>query len=209
MPRPPAEPAGGATRIVGHQDSGRHGGRGDLGRALTRAGPSGFVRPWPAQRGRPRLSPSSAGAPRKVDALLHKAWTAVDPSSDAGTAGGICQRQVLHALARFHGRDLVTWAERARLVAPPGSPPAVEAQAIEGLGAMGRYDGGGTQLPERERCAPAGRPAHAPGHGKGLAAPRHGRRRIRQGQPCRSRSHRVRPRIAAYLAVGTGLAGQG
>jgi DNA-binding CsgD family transcriptional regulator len=81
------------------------------------------------------------GRPAQADALLHKAWTAVDPGSDAGTAGGICQRQVLHALARFHGRDLVTWAGRARQLAPPGSPPAVEAQAIEGLGwaAMGRY----------------------------------------------------------------------
>ncbi|WP_427130481.1 AAA family ATPase [Pseudarthrobacter sp. S9] len=97
------------------------------------------------------------GRPAQADALLHKAWTAVDPSSDPGTAGGICQRQVLHALARFHGRDLVTWAERARGLAPPGSPPAVEAQAIEGLGlgAMGRYDEAelsyqaADQLPER------------------------------------------------------------
>ncbi|BCW72000.1 LuxR family transcriptional regulator [Arthrobacter sp. NicSoilB8] len=82
------------------------------------------------------------GRPAQADALLHKAWTAVDPSTDAATAGGICQRQVLHALARFHGRDLVTWAGRARRLASAGSPPAVEAQAIEGLGlgAIGRYD---------------------------------------------------------------------
>lgn len=82
------------------------------------------------------------GRPAQAEALLHKAWTAVDPSTDAATASGICQRQVLHALARFHGRDLVTWAGRAKRLASPGSPPAVEAQAIEGLGlgAMGRYD---------------------------------------------------------------------
>jgi DNA-binding CsgD family transcriptional regulator len=81
------------------------------------------------------------GRPMQADALLRKAWTSVDPATDPGTAGQICQRQVLHALARFNGRDLVTWAVRARLTAPPNSPPAFEAQAIEGLGlgAMGRY----------------------------------------------------------------------
>jgi DNA-binding CsgD family transcriptional regulator len=82
------------------------------------------------------------GRPAQADALLQKAWTAVDPATDPGTAAGICQRQVLHALAGFHGRDLVTWAERAKRLAPPGSPAAVEAQAIEGLGLgfMGLYD---------------------------------------------------------------------
>jgi DNA-binding CsgD family transcriptional regulator len=81
------------------------------------------------------------GRPAQADALLQKAWANVDPATEAGTAGRICQRQVLHALARFHGRDLVSWAERARHLAAPGSPPAVEAQAIEGLGlgVMGRY----------------------------------------------------------------------
>jgi DNA-binding CsgD family transcriptional regulator len=82
------------------------------------------------------------GRPAQADALLQKAWTAVDPGTAPDTAAGICQRQVLHALARFHGRDLVMWAERARRLAAPGSPPAVEALAIEGLGlgAMGRID---------------------------------------------------------------------
>lgn len=81
------------------------------------------------------------GRPMQADAMLRKAWASVDPATDAGTAGQICQRQVLHALARFNARDLVTWAVRARLTAPPDSPPAFEAQAIEGLGlgAMGRY----------------------------------------------------------------------
>jgi DNA-binding CsgD family transcriptional regulator len=82
------------------------------------------------------------GRPAQADAMLQKAWTAVDRATDPGTAAGICQRQVLHALARFNGRDLVTWAERAKRLAPSGSPAAVEAQAIEGLGLgfMGRYD---------------------------------------------------------------------
>lgn len=81
------------------------------------------------------------GRPAQADALLHKAWTAVDTATDPGAAAGICQRQVLHALARLNGRDLVMWAERAKRLAPPGSPAAVEAQAIEGLGLgfVGRY----------------------------------------------------------------------
>ncbi len=81
------------------------------------------------------------GRPAQADALLHKAWTAVDPATDSGTAAGICQRQVLHALARVNGRDLLTWAGRAKRLAAPGSPAAVEAQAIEGLGLgyLGRY----------------------------------------------------------------------
>lgn len=81
------------------------------------------------------------GRPMQADAMLRKAWTSVDPATDPATAGQICQRQVLHALARFNARDLVTWAGRARLTAPRNSPPAFEAQAIEGLGlgAMGRY----------------------------------------------------------------------
>lgn len=81
------------------------------------------------------------GRPMQAEAMLRKAWTSVDPATDPGTAGQICQRQVLHALARFNARDLLTWVGRARLTAPPDSPPAFEAQAIEGLGlgAMGRY----------------------------------------------------------------------
>jgi DNA-binding CsgD family transcriptional regulator len=93
------------------------------------------------------------GRPAQADAFLHKAWTAVDPATDPGTAAGICQRQVLHALARLNGRDLVTWAERAKRLAPPGSPAAVEAQAIEGLGLgfMGRYDEAGQSYRDADR----------------------------------------------------------
>lgn len=81
------------------------------------------------------------GRPAEADALLEKAWKSVDPATDPGTAAQICQRQVLHSLARFDGRELVTWAVRARSIAPAGSPAAIEARAIEGLGlgAMGRF----------------------------------------------------------------------
>lgn len=81
------------------------------------------------------------GRPAEADALLEKAWQSVDPATDSGTAAQICQRQVLHSLARFDGRELVTWAVRARSTAPTNSPAAIEARAIEGLGlgAMGRF----------------------------------------------------------------------
>lgn len=83
-----------------------------------------------------------SGRPAEAERLLQKAWRSVDPATDPGTAGQICQRQVLHSLARFDGRELVTWAARARSIAPASSPAAIEARAIEGLGlgAMGRYD---------------------------------------------------------------------
>ncbi|MCX2746852.1 hypothetical protein OOZ51_03370 [Arthrobacter sp. MI7-26] len=80
------------------------------------------------------------GNPSQADDLLIKAWSAVDPSSDPVTAAGVCQRQVLHALGRFNGRELVLWAGRALELAQPGSLPAVESQAILGLGAMGRFE---------------------------------------------------------------------
>ena len=46
----------------------------------------------------------------------------------------ICQRWVLHSLGRTRGADLVDWADRAIDLAPAGSPAAVEAAAIRGLG---------------------------------------------------------------------------
>lgn len=109
------------------------------------------------------------GRPAQAEALLQKAWTAVDPASGAGTAGSICQRQVLHALARFHGKDLVMWAERARRHSPPGSPPAVEAQAIEGLGlgAMGRYAEADQSYRDADRFPEAGAQRQRTDMGKG------------------------------------------
>lgn len=109
------------------------------------------------------------GRPAQADALLQKAWTGVDPTTDPGTAGSICQRQVLHALSRVHGRDLVTWARRARRVAPPGSPAAVEAQAIEGLGLgfIGRYAEAERQYLEASRQPEPGAQQHRLEMGKG------------------------------------------
>lgn len=117
-------------------------GAGDLGRALTALDTLDSFAPGPHSDAVRGYLAILRGRPAQADALLQKAWAAVDPATDPETAAGICQRQVLHALARFHGRDLVMWAERARQLAPPDSPAAVEARAIEGLGfgAMGRHD---------------------------------------------------------------------
>ncbi len=117
-------------------------GAGDLARALTALDTLDSFAPGPLSDAVRGYLAILRGRPAQADALLHKAWTAVDPATAPDTAAGICQRQVLHALARFHGRDLVMWAERARRLGAPDSPAAVEARAIEGLGlgAMGRID---------------------------------------------------------------------
>jgi DNA-binding CsgD family transcriptional regulator/uncharacterized lipoprotein YbaY len=117
-------------------------GAGDLARALTALDTLDSFAPGPLSDAVRGYLAILRGRPAQADALLQKAWTAVDPATSPDTAAGICQRQVLHALARFHGRDLVMWAERARRLASPDSPAAVEARAIEGLGlgAMGRID---------------------------------------------------------------------
>lgn len=65
---------------------------------------------------------------------LDRAWELVDARSDPATAALIATRHVLHALARGHGDDLVTWADRVVELAAPGSPPAVEAAAVRPLG---------------------------------------------------------------------------
>ena len=117
-------------------------GAGDLGRALAALDTLDSFAPGPLSDAVRGYLAILRGRPAQADALLQKSWTAVDPATAPETAAGICQRQVLHALARFHGRDLVMWAERARRLAPPDSPAAVEARAIEGLGlgAMGRHE---------------------------------------------------------------------
>lgn len=117
-------------------------GAGHLGRALIALDTLDSLAPGPLSDAVRGYLAILRGRPAQADALLQKSWTAVDPATDPDTAAGICQRQVLHALARFHGRDLVTWAERARQIAPPESPAAVEARAIEGLGfgALGQHE---------------------------------------------------------------------
>lgn len=75
--------------------------------------------------------------------LLTEAWTMIeDPEAEPELAALICQRFVLHSLARLRGTELVEWADRASNVLPDQAPPVVEAHAIRGLGLSftGRVD---------------------------------------------------------------------
>ncbi|MEE2032786.1 helix-turn-helix transcriptional regulator [Rhodococcus chondri] len=75
--------------------------------------------------------------------LLTGAWNMLgDAHADPELAAMICQRMVLHSLARLRGDDLVAWADRASELVSVDAPAAVESQAIRGLGlAMtGRVD---------------------------------------------------------------------
>ncbi|GLB69290.1 helix-turn-helix transcriptional regulator [Arthrobacter mangrovi] len=72
---------------------------------------------------------------REAEARFHldNAWRR-RPSGDRATGARIAQRQVIHALARWQGADIVEWATRAVELAEPGSPTAIETKAIIGLG---------------------------------------------------------------------------
>lgn len=74
------------------------------------------------------------GRPAEAESRLARAWELVNPHRDAATASLVAQRHVLHHLARCRPRDLVLWADRAIDLAEPGTPTAVEAAAIRGLG---------------------------------------------------------------------------
>ncbi|MGW4523943.1 LuxR C-terminal-related transcriptional regulator [Amycolatopsis sp. NPDC004378] len=74
------------------------------------------------------------GRAAEAGTRLRRAWDIVNPGRDPDTAALICQRYVLDALARYDGRDLVLWADRAIELAGADTPPAVEAAAIRGLG---------------------------------------------------------------------------
>ncbi|MET0191182.1 MAG: LuxR C-terminal-related transcriptional regulator [Pseudonocardia sediminis] len=87
------------------------------------------------------------GRAGEAENRLARAWEQVDARSDPGTAAMICQRNVLHALSRCRGEDLVTWSDRTAELVGPDSPAAVEAAVIRGLG-----------------LASAGRPAEAVEH---------------------------------------------
>jgi DNA-binding CsgD family transcriptional regulator len=73
---------------------------------------------------------------------LDRAWQDLGREQDPEVAALVCQRQVLHALARCQGPELVTWADRAADLVGPAAAAAVEAAAIRGLGvaASGRSD---------------------------------------------------------------------
>ncbi|MCR6487413.1 LuxR C-terminal-related transcriptional regulator [Amycolatopsis sp. OK19-0408] len=74
------------------------------------------------------------GRAAEAGTRLRRAWDIVNAEREPETAALICQRYVLDALARYDGRDLVRWADRAIELAGADTPPAVEAAAIRGLG---------------------------------------------------------------------------
>ncbi|MGO4596313.1 LuxR C-terminal-related transcriptional regulator [Terrabacter sp. 2RAF25] len=73
------------------------------------------------------------GRPAEAEHKLRRAWDLVNARRDPATAAVVAQRHVLHALSRCRALDVVEWADRAVAVAP-GTPAAVEAAAIRGLG---------------------------------------------------------------------------
>lgn len=77
------------------------------------------------------------GRPAEAENRLSRAWDLVNTDRDPEVGALVCHRRVLHALARCRGQDLLDWADRALSLATPGSPPAVEAAAIRGLGVVG------------------------------------------------------------------------
>ncbi|MET7701464.1 AAA family ATPase [Streptomyces sp. NPDC005485] len=82
------------------------------------------------------------GRPAEAEVFLTEAEERCDPASHRDLMAMICQRRVLHALGRWDGRDLVSWARRAIELADPDDPSAIESEAVLGLGlaAMGRPD---------------------------------------------------------------------
>ena len=76
------------------------------------------------------------GRSAEAENRLVRAWDLVNADRDPDVAALVCHRRVLHSLARCRGQDLVDWADRALALATPGSPPAVEAAAIRGLGVV-------------------------------------------------------------------------
>ncbi|MEV4633736.1 LuxR family transcriptional regulator [Rhodococcus coprophilus] len=74
------------------------------------------------------------GRAAEAHQLLNEAWSLVDPVAEPELAAMICQRLVLHSLARLQGDEVVAWADRASNLLPADEPPVVESQAIRGLG---------------------------------------------------------------------------
>jgi DNA-binding CsgD family transcriptional regulator len=74
------------------------------------------------------------GRPLEAETRLGRAWQLVNAGREPEVAALICQRHVLHHLARCDGDSLVRWADRAVELAGPDSPAAVESWAIRGLG---------------------------------------------------------------------------
>ena len=77
------------------------------------------------------------GRQTEAEARLSRAWDLVVADREPEVAALICQRYVLHSLARCQGSELVDWADRAIQLGGQASPARVEAEAIRGLGLAG------------------------------------------------------------------------
>ena len=77
------------------------------------------------------------GRQTEAEARLSRAWDLVVADREPEVAALICQRYVLHSLARCQGAELVDWADRAIQFGGQASPARVEAEAIRGLGLAG------------------------------------------------------------------------
>ncbi|WP_420749127.1 AAA family ATPase [Rhodococcus sp. O3] len=87
------------------------------------------------------------GRAAEAHQLLTRAWASLDdPEADPQLAARICQRMVLHSLARLRGDELVEWADRTAALVPGATPAAVESAAVRGLGLamIGHVDEGVT-----------------------------------------------------------------
>ncbi|EON25335.1 regulatory protein, LuxR [Nocardioides sp. CF8] len=109
-------------------------GSGDTARAAAAVAEVESLRETPLRNAALGYLAIVRGRPGEAENRLERAWDLVNVERDPGTAAQICQRRVLHSLARCRGADLVHWADRALELAPAGSPVAVEAAAIRGLG---------------------------------------------------------------------------
>ncbi|MFF8847925.1 AAA family ATPase [Streptomyces sp. NPDC015127] len=74
------------------------------------------------------------GRPAEAETFLADAEERCDPRRQPELMAMICQRRVLHALGRWDGPDLVTWARRALELAKADDPSGIESEAVLGLG---------------------------------------------------------------------------
>ncbi|MFD7406868.1 AAA family ATPase [Streptomyces sp. NPDC059866] len=96
------------------------------------------------------------GRPSEAEAFLTDAEERCDTQRQKDLMARICQRRVLHALGRWDGRDLVSWARRALELARTDDPSGIEAEAVLGLGlamtgrseeALAAYEAAAAKLP--------------------------------------------------------------
>lgn len=109
-------------------------GAGDLARANTFAA---AIQSFPPSAFRDAVLGYLAvalGRSAEAEELLGDAWHRCDTKNEPELGALICQRFVLHSLSRWHGRELVSWALRARNLASQHTPAVIESEAIIGLG---------------------------------------------------------------------------